>query len=101
MFREAVRAREEVMHTKLKYAFETIAMDDTLIAVPVGDGAKEFHGVIKLNETAALILNLLKEDVSEDQISDAISEEYDAPMNVIKENVRQCLETFKERGILV
>lgn len=88
------------MHTKLKYTFETMELDDSLIAVPVGEGAHEFHGVIKLNETAALIFQLLKQEITENEIVDALSGEYEAPKNEIAADVHSCLENFRESGVL-
>ena len=89
------------MYTKLKYIFETLELDDVLIAIPVGEGINEFHKVIKLNETAAFIFNLLQEEMTEEQIVNAILGEYDAPKEVVERDVHKYLENFKERGVLI
>ena len=41
---------------KSKYKYEVISLDDGLVAVPIGDGTQQFHGVLKVNETAMAIL---------------------------------------------
>lgn len=53
---------------QLKYMFETIELGDQIIAVPIGQPLDEYHGVLKLNETAAVIFNLLNKDTSKGKI---------------------------------
>lgn len=89
-----------MIHTKLKYTFETMELDDVLVAVPVEEGASEFHGVIKLNETAAYIFRLLQDEITEEQIIDAVAREYDAPKREIASDVKEYLEDFKQHGVL-
>ena len=90
----------EVLLTKLKYSFETVELDDSLIAVPVGNRSGEFHGVIKLNETAAFIFNLLAEEITEEQIVNAMSKEYRVSLETLKKDVHSYLKEFWRRGIL-
>ena len=61
---------------KTKFHFEIMDLDDGLVAVPVGAGAEQFHGVLKLNETAAAILKHLNQDTSEEEIVDLLLKEY-------------------------
>lgn len=63
---------------RLKNHFESMMMRDHLVAVPVGDEVA-FNGALKPNKTAAAIFELLKHDVSEEQIVDALSQRFDAP----------------------
>ena len=51
---------------KTKYRFEIMELDDGLVAVPVGAGAEQFQGVLKLNETAKSIIELLENETTED-----------------------------------
>jgi len=90
-----------VLYTKLKYIFETLELDDVLIAVPVGEGINDFHKVIKLNEPAAFIFNLLQEEITEEQIVNAILGEYEAPREVVELDVHKYLENFREHGVLI
>lgn len=86
---------------RLKCDFEIMEFDTEKIAVPVGEYASEFHGVIKLNETAAFILEQLKQETNEEAIADALQGEYDAPRNVLQEDVRKCIEEFTKKGMLL
>ena len=83
----------------LKNHFESMAMRDKLVAVPVGDDV-EFNGALKLNKTAAAIFELLKNDVSEEQIVDALSKRFDAPRERLADDVRNTISEFRKRGML-
>lgn len=85
---------------RLKYQFETMNLEDRIIAVPVGANVNEFHGVVKLNETSAFIFGLLANETTEEAIVDAMEKEYDAPRSVIEEDVKRCIAEFKEKGLL-
>lgn len=86
---------------RLKYTFETMELDDQLIAVPVGETASEFRGVIKLNEASAFIFGKLKQETTEDAIIEAMTEEYDAPREVLAADVKRVVNEFSEKGLLV
>ncbi|MBR0277595.1 MAG: hypothetical protein IJQ50_03950, partial [Clostridia bacterium] len=47
---------------KLKYDFTIMDMGEEFAAVPVGEDAAKFHGMLKLNAVSAEILKALKED---------------------------------------
>jgi len=86
---------------KLKFDIEIMEMDDQSIAVPVGDGAEAFHGVLKVNESAAFILNCLKEDTTEEAIVDAILKEYAGEREEIAGFVKNYIATLQENNLLV
>lgn len=85
----------------LKYLFETMQLDDQCIAVPVGDASYSYHGVIKLNDTSEYIFSLLKDDISESAIIDAVQQKYDAPREAIMKDVKNCIAYFSKKGLLV
>lgn len=86
---------------RLKYMFETIELDGQIVAIPVGEKADEFQGVIKLNETAAYIFDRLKEDTTKEAIIQALEEEYDIPVETIANDVEYYIAMFTEKGLLV
>ena len=53
---------------KLKYNFVTNEVADKIVAVPVGDDLEKFNGFVKMNDVGAYIFNMLKNDVTEDEI---------------------------------
>ena len=83
---------------KLKPDFISQDVDDVRFLVPVGSEA--FQGVIKSNKTAAFIIDLLKEDTTEEAIVDAMCEKYDAPREVIAADAKKVIETLRKTGAL-
>lgn len=86
---------------RLKYAFETMDFDDRIVAIPVGEGAAKYHGVIKLNETAAFIFNLLQQETDEEFIVEALMKEYSVPQELAVLDVQRYLKMFQENDLLV
>ena len=84
-----------------KYEFVTISIEGRTIAVPVGENAGEFRGVLKLNETAELIFELLKKDVTENDIINEIEALYRIDRNKAAADVRNSLEIFRQKGLLI
>ena len=80
---------------KLKNDFITQDIDDTQFLVPLGH--ESFNGIVRSNETAAFIVNCLKEETTPERIVDAMCKEYAAPREVIAADVNRILETL--RGI--
>ena len=85
---------------KLKHTFEIMEIDDQMMAVPVGDGAEEFHGILRMNQSAAAILELLKEDTTEEEIVAKLLEEYDSTEEELQGFVHGYLEQLKEAGLV-
>ena len=85
---------------KAKYTFEFVKMDDCRVAVPVGDGADQFHGVLKVNETGMAILKLLENEISEEQIVEGIMDQFEGDPGQIREHVMEFLDTLKEEGLI-
>ena len=84
---------------KLKNHFETMNMRDLLVAVPVGDDV-EFNGAVKMNRTAAVIFEMLKEDTTESDIVKALVQRFEAPEEEIAADVRRYLEAFRQKDLL-
>ncbi len=84
---------------KLKFTFESMKLEDAIIAVPVGNSAETFRGVIKLNDSAAEIFELLKEETSEEEIITILKERYGNDPKL--EGFVQCtIEYLTREGIL-
>lgn len=79
---------------KLKYIFVTNKIADKIVAVAVGEDAEKFGGFIKMNDTGAYIFNMLKNDVTEEEIVASMQEEYEG---VTLENLRNTVKEFISR----
>lgn len=86
---------------KLKYIFECMELDDHTVAVPVGDNAHDFQGVIKLNESAVEIFDLLREreEISEEDIVNALEKKYGSQPE-ISSYVHEVIEYLISEGVL-
>ncbi len=86
---------------KLKYTYEIMEIDDQLMAIPVGDSADETHSILKLNESAAAILGLLKDDLTEEEIIQKLLEDYDSSEEELRNSVYEYTKQLKEAGLVV
>ena len=80
---------------KLRSEFSTQDIDGTQFLVAMGGEA--FSGIVRSNETAAFIVDCLKEEITVDAIVDAMAARYDAPRETIAADVAEIINTL--RGI--
>lgn len=85
---------------RLKYNFKEMKLNDTTVAVPFGENVEDFHNIIKMNDTALAIYNLLKEDTTEERIVDALSEEYNVDKDTLTADVKRYIQALREKGFL-
>ena len=86
---------------KLKYQFTVMDMGDEFAAVPVGEDAAKFHGMLKLNKESAEILELLKEDTDPAKIHRYLKEKYpDSTDSEIGNTLTGFLNKLLHEGLL-
>ena len=86
---------------KLRYEFVIMEMDGEYAAVPVGEDAKKFHGMLKCNDISALILECLKEDTTPMKIHLRLKEKYpDSADEEIARNLVPFLNRLNHEGLL-
>ena len=83
---------------KLREDFLTQNIDDTQFLVPVG--AEAFHGVVRSNRTASMIVDCLKKETTQEAIVDALCERFDAPRETVSEDVGRILATLRQINAL-
>ena len=87
---------------KLKYNFVTNEVADKIVAVAVGEDLEKFNGFIKMNSTGAFLFELLKNDVSEDEMVNAILKAYDdATEEMAREEVKAFIAELTKSGALI
>ena len=74
--------------------------DGAFIAVAAGEAGKSFNGMIKLNATAAFILERLKEETTIDSLVKAITDEYDVSAETAEDNAMKIVRTLREHGLI-
>lgn len=85
---------------KLKYDFIVNEIADKKMAVTVGKDSEKFNGMIRLNSTAADIFEMLKEDVTEDEIVASMKEKYDEEEDILRQKVREFVESLQKSNVL-
>lgn len=85
---------------KLKDGFITHDSDGEQIMVAVGDAAAQFHGLVRSNQTAAFIIDCLKQENTEEQIVDAVLEQFDASREMVTRDVHQMIANLKQIGAI-
>lgn len=86
---------------KLKYNFVTNKVADRIVAVAVGDDAQKFNGFIKMNDTGAFIFNMLRNDVTVDEIADAMKKEYEGVSeDELRLTVSRFIDNLRESDVL-
>lgn len=85
---------------KLKYKFVTNEVAGKTVAVAVGEDLESFGGFIKLNETGAFIFNLLREEISKEEIVKAICREYDVTEEKAIKATEEFLEYLSSFGVI-
>ena len=86
---------------KLKYEFVVNQVADQMVAVPVGDGLENFNGFVKMNDIGAEIFEMLKEDVTLEEIVEIMLKKHpEATKEEALETVTEFTEQLKKEGIV-
>ena len=82
---------------KLKDTYITHDSDGEQILL---DTSSSFAGLIRSNKTAALTVECLKEETTQEKIVEAMFEKYDAPKDVLAKDVSDVIEKLRKVGAL-
>lgn len=85
---------------KIKNGFVVRKIANQYMAVPVGARAKELHGMIGLNETAAFLWELLKEERTEEELVQGLFREYEVEEEQARRSVKHFHELLIKEGVL-
>ena len=87
---------------KLRYEFSVMEMDGEYMAVPVGENAGSFNGMLRMNHVSAEILDLLKEDTTPEAVHQILRERYpDSDDREIGEALTAFLNQLIREGLLI
>ena len=85
---------------KIKEGFVVRKIANQYMAVPVGARAKELHGMIGLNETAAFLWELLKEERTTEELATLLYDEYEISEESALEAVKKFGELLEKERLL-
>lgn len=70
------------------------------MGVPVGESARQFHGMMQLNEVGYDIVSLMTEEISREEIVDKLLEMYDTDRDSALKYVDDIIAYLEEQGVL-
>ena len=86
---------------KLAVEMAVMELDGEISAVAVGEDSAKFHGMLRLNETAADIIRMLGEDTTPEKIHKALCEKYtDSTQDEIGHMLADFLNQLNAEGLL-
>ena len=81
---------------KIKEGFIKRQVGERVVVVPIGEAAKNFHGMINLNE----LWDLLKENTDEDKLLESMLEIYEIEPEQAQKSMKTFLRKLREAGVL-
>lgn len=81
--------------------FEIVQLAEDRMAVPVGDEATAFHGVVALSEPAAYLLDLMKEPQTAENLVEKLLERYEIDRVVAEKDLYEILKSFRELNLIL
>lgn len=72
----------------------------SFVVVPTGDNLVDFSAMITLNETGAFLWNLLSDEISIEELADAMCSEYEISKEEAISDVTEFVETLKNKKVL-
>lgn len=85
---------------KLKNDLVLRQVADTWVVLSMSQDVLNFNGILKLNESGAMLWNVLKETQNPQALVDALMEQYDVDEQVAREDVNAFLENLQKVGCI-
>lgn len=85
---------------KIKSGLISHQIDGQYVTVASGEAGDVFHGMIRSNAAALDILKMLEQDTTEECVVDQLYARFDAPREVIAQDVQGIIEKLREAGLL-
>lgn len=85
---------------KLKRGFVVKDVGGKKYAVATGEVSKSFKGMLKLNEMGTIVFTLLQQSTTEEEIVQAIMQEYDAPHDLVLSDVKNFIYQLRSINVL-
>ena len=85
---------------RIKNGFVLREVAGQAMVIATGEASKNFHGMIKLNDTGKEIWLGLQEGLSEDAIACRMQEKYEIDVAEAQQDVKAFVDKMKEAGFL-
>ncbi len=85
---------------KAKSDFLLRKISDSYVIVPVGSAVVDFSGLVNVNESGAMLFEMLQKGCEESDLVKKLLEEYDVEREVAEADVKKFIGKVKDAGIL-
>lgn len=85
---------------KLKDDLMIHKISDETLVVPTGSLSMEFQGIIRNNETAGFLMELLKTERTEEELVDEVLRVYEVDRERASRDVRRIVLLLEQEGLL-
>ena len=75
--------------------------EDSFVLVPVEAAADGFHGIVRLNKTAAFIVECLGEETTEEKIMATMAQKYEGSREQFAASLQKTLDSLRQCGALL
>lgn len=84
---------------KIKNGFILRKVPGMNLVMPTGKNVKEFNGSLMLNDTGAFIFESLQKGSTQEEIADALTQEYDVSLDTVSADVQKTIDSLIEAGV--
>lgn len=85
---------------KLKNDLVLRQVADTWVVLPMSRESLNFNGMLTLNESGAMLWNLLQQTEDEASLVNAMLDEYDVPRDQLQADVDEFLKKLSDAGCI-
>lgn len=85
---------------KIKDGFIVRKIGNQFMAVPVGSRTSDFHGMVALSESGAVLWSALESGADEATLAGILAEHYEVEPSVAMEDVKKFLDGLQNQGVL-
>ncbi len=85
---------------KIKSGFVVRNVGGENVGVPIGETCKQFHGMIKLNESANFLWQFFSQEHSEEEGVAALLAEYEVDEATARADVQSFIQILEKNGLL-
>ena len=84
---------------KIKDGFILRKLPGMNLVMPTGKNVKTFNGSLVLNDTGAFIFEHLQKGSAQEEIADALTQEYDVSLDTVSADVQKTIDSLIEAGV--
>lgn len=85
---------------KIKQGFVMRDVAGQAVAIATGEASKSFHGMVKLNDTGAVIWNGIEKGLDEAEIAEQLAAGYDVEADQALKDVESFIARMRDAGLV-